>query len=193
MVIERALLKARFVKNRTRTCFVDGAERGVAVAPGLRRRRAFNAYVPTLHFDKVLRRQLDGITNPLALSRGEICVHAVMAPAHGALNSIRWGNIAMKISRILPVAGIVSQLACGAAFSQAPPIPPGAGAGADRQPPGSHWRNPTYAPPAAAQPSAASRDTRAISVSCSQQANAKGLHGKARKAFRSQCRRSGGH
>ncbi|MGB9051298.1 MAG: PsiF family protein, partial [Pseudolabrys sp.] len=44
-----------------------------------------------------------------------------------------------------------------------------------------------------AQPSAASPDKRAISLSCSQQANAKGLHGKARKAFRSQCMRSGGH
>jgi psiF repeat-containing protein len=99
----------------------------------------------------------------------------------------------MEISRVLPVVGMLTLLACGPAFTQAPPIPPGAGAGADRQPPGSQWRNPTYPPPAAAQPSAASRDKRAISQSCSQQADAKGLHGKARKAFRSQCKRSGGH
>jgi psiF repeat-containing protein len=99
----------------------------------------------------------------------------------------------MKISRILPVVGILTLLACGAAFSQSPQIPPGAGVGVDRQPPGSRFRNPTNPPPTAAQPSATRPDKRAISLSCSQQANAKGLHGKARKAFRSQCMRSGGH
>jgi hypothetical protein len=99
----------------------------------------------------------------------------------------------MKIGRILPVVGIATLLACGAAFSQSPQIPPGAGVGVDRQPPGSRFRNPTNPPPTAAQPSATSPDKRAISLSCSQQANAKGLHGKARKAFRSQCMRSGGH
>jgi psiF repeat len=99
----------------------------------------------------------------------------------------------MKISRIPPVVGILTLLACGAAFSQSPQIPPGAGVGVDRQPPGSRFRNPTNPPPTAAQPSATRPDKRAISLSCSQQANAKGLHGKARKAFRSQCMRSGGH
>ena len=77
----------------------------------------------------------------------------------------------MKIGRILPVVGIATLLACGAAFSQSSPIPPGAGVGVHRQPPGS----------------------RASLLSCSQQADAKHLHGKARKAFRSQCKRSGGH
>jgi hypothetical protein len=99
----------------------------------------------------------------------------------------------MKISRILPVVAILALLACGAAFSQSPQIPPGAGVGVDRQPPGSRFRNPTNPPPAAAQPSATSPGKRASSLSCSQQADARGLHGKARKAFRSQCRRSGGH
>lgn len=94
----------------------------------------------------------------------------------------------MKISRILPVVGILTLLACGAAFAQSPSqIPPGAGVGVDRQPPGSRFRNPTN------PPSTTSPGKRAISQSCSQQANAKGLHGKARKAFRSQCMRSGGH
>jgi hypothetical protein len=98
----------------------------------------------------------------------------------------------MKISRILPVVGILTLLPCGAAFTQSPSqIPPGAGVGVDRQPPGSRWRNPTNSPPAAARPSATSKG--AISLSCSQQADAKGLHGKARKAFRSQCERSAGH
>jgi hypothetical protein len=32
----------------------------------------------------------------------------------------------------------------------------------------------------------------AISKACSEQANAKGLHGKARKAFRAKCKRHGG-
>jgi hypothetical protein len=83
----------------------------------------------------------------------------------------------MNISRILPVAGILTLLACGAALSQSPnQIPPGAGAGVDRQPPGSGWRDPANPP-----------DKRALSLSCSQQADAKGLQGEARKAFRSQC------
>jgi hypothetical protein len=100
----------------------------------------------------------------------------------------------MKIGRILPVVGMLTLLACGAGFTQSPSqIPAGAGVGVDRQPPGSRFRNPTNPPPATAQPSPTSPGKRAISQSCSQQANAKGLHGKARKAFRSQCKRSGGH
>jgi hypothetical protein len=59
----------------------------------------------------------------------------------------------MKISRILPVAGILAMLACGAAFAQSNQIPVGAGAGADRQPPGSGWRDPTNPTPGAAQSS----------------------------------------
>jgi hypothetical protein len=35
-------------------------------------------------------------------------------------------------------------------------------------------------------------DKKAISKSCSDQANAKGLHGKARKKFRSECKQAGG-
>ena len=89
----------------------------------------------------------------------------------------------MKINRILPVAGILTLLASGAAFAQSPnQIPPGAGVGVDRQAPGSGWRD----------PSATGPDKQAISLHCSQQADAKGLQGEARKAFRSQCERSGG-
>jgi hypothetical protein len=100
----------------------------------------------------------------------------------------------MKIGRILPVVGILTLVAGGPAFAQSPnQIPPGAGVGVDRQPPGSRFRNPTNPPPAAAQPSATSAGKRSISLSCSQQADAKHLHGKARKAFRSQCKRRGGH
>lgn len=35
-------------------------------------------------------------------------------------------------------------------------------------------------------------DKKAVSKSCSDQANAKGLHGKARKKFRSECKHTGG-
>ena len=100
----------------------------------------------------------------------------------------------MKIRRILPIAGIMTLLACGGAvFAQTPnQIPMGAGAGVDRQPPGSRFRNPTNPPPAAAQTSAAAAEKKPISLSCSRQADAKGLHGKKRKAFREQCKRDGG-
>ena len=46
------------------------------------------------------------------------------------------------------------------------------------------------AAPAATAP--ASTDKKAISKSCSDQANAQGLHGKARKKFRSACKHNGG-
>jgi hypothetical protein len=51
---------------------------------------------------------------------------------------------------------------------------------------------PAPAPPmqSAAPPSGS--DKSAISKSCSDQANAKGLHGKARKKFRSACKKAGG-
>jgi hypothetical protein len=45
-------------------------------------------------------------------------------------------------------------------------------------------------PPSATTPSPT--DKAAISKACSDQANAKGLHGKARKQFRAACKRRGG-
>jgi hypothetical protein len=47
-------------------------------------------------------------------------------------------------------------------------------------------------PPSGAAPAASAKDKPAISKACSDQANAKGLHGKARKKFRSECKRRGG-
>ena len=41
-------------------------------------------------------------------------------------------------------------------------------------------------------PKAMSAEKKAVSKACSDQANAKGLHGKARKKFRSECKRKGG-
>jgi hypothetical protein len=46
-------------------------------------------------------------------------------------------------------------------------------------------------PPAAA-PAASATDKQAVSKACSDQANAKGLHGKVRKKFRSECKQRGG-
>src|SRR5262245_9043784 len=49
----------------------------------------------------------------------------------------------------------------------------------------------TPSSPSAAAPVASSVDKQAISKACDQ-ANAKGLHGKARKKFRSECKKRGG-
>jgi psiF repeat len=61
---------------------------------------------------------------------------------------------------------------------------------------GSAWaQTSTPAPAPAAAPAAsapAATDKKAISKSCSDQATAKGLHGKARKKFRSDCKHNGG-
>ena len=48
--------------------------------------------------------------------------------------------------------------------------------------------------PAATKPAATAPDAdkKAVSKACSDQATAKGLHGKERKAFRSECKRNGG-
>ena len=51
---------------------------------------------------------------------------------------------------------------------------------------------PAPAVQSAAPPAAASADKKAISKSCTDQANAKGLHGKTRKKFRSDCKKNGG-
>jgi hypothetical protein len=46
--------------------------------------------------------------------------------------------------------------------------------------------------PSPSAPAASPVDKKAISKTCSDQANAKGLHGKARKKFRSECKKRGG-
>ena len=75
--------------------------------------------------------------------------------------------------KIAIAAAILSlAIGTGAAFAQNPP--PAA---------------PTAAP---SQPAAGATDKKAISKSCSDQANAKGLHGKERKKFRSDCKKNGG-
>jgi psiF repeat len=88
----------------------------------------------------------------------------------------------MRLSQTITVSAIVMLLGAGACFAQTPK--PAAGA-----PPAT-----TTAPPPAAPTTAAPADTekQAISKSCSTQATAKGLHGKERKKFRSECKRNGG-
>ena len=89
----------------------------------------------------------------------------------------------MKLNRILPVAGVLTLLA-GAAFAQAN-LPAGGEAGVYRPRPGGHVDVDRTFDPARA-------NERAVSKSCSQQADAQGLHGKARKTSLDKCRRSGG-
>jgi len=69
-------------------------------------------------------------------------------------------------------------LGMGAACAQTTTPAPAAAAPSAQSPP----------PAAAAGPT----DKKAISKSCTDQANAKGLHGKARKKFRSECKKNGG-
>jgi len=71
----------------------------------------------------------------------------------------------MKI--VVCTALVAFSLGLGSAFAQAPATPSGTQAKSDA-------------------------DKQAISKACSDQANAKGLHGKERKTFRSACKKNGG-
>ena len=80
--------------------------------------------------------------------------------------------------RIVIGALLSLMIGVGAAFAQAPAT------------------TPSTTPAPAAQPAAPAKMTsdqkKAISKSCSDQATAKGLHGKARKKFRAECKKNGG-
>ncbi len=77
----------------------------------------------------------------------------------------------------ISVALLSLAIGTGAAFAQTSPAPSAA---------------PTAQPAAPAGGTSGATDRKAISKSCSDQANAKGLHGKARKKFRSECKHNGG-
>jgi psiF repeat len=86
----------------------------------------------------------------------------------------------MTLSKTLMLSAFVVLIGSSAAFAQAPA---------------------TTTKPAAAQPAPAAKaatdkpadaDKKAISKACSDQATAKGLHGKERKTFRSECKKNGG-
>ncbi len=68
----------------------------------------------------------------------------------------------MRFSRSLMLSAFVVLIGSGAAFAQAAPAKP------------------------------TDAEKKAISKTCSDQATAKGLHGKERKAFRSECKKNGG-
>jgi hypothetical protein len=80
----------------------------------------------------------------------------------------------MRFSKTLMLSAFIVLLGSSAVIAQtAPTAKPKAGQSAS-----------------AAKPTDASKQ--AISKACSDQATAKGLHGKPRKAFRSQCKKNGG-
>jgi hypothetical protein len=82
----------------------------------------------------------------------------------------------MTLSKTLMLSALVALIGSGAAFAQAP----------------APTTKPAAAQPAPATDKAADTDKKAISKACSDQATAKGLHGKARKTFRSECKKNGG-
>jgi hypothetical protein len=78
----------------------------------------------------------------------------------------------MRFPKTLMLSAFVVLIGSSAAFAQPAPT-----------------TKPAATKPAAAAPDA---DKKAVSKACSDQATAKGLHGKERKAFRSECKRNGG-
>jgi subtilisin family serine protease len=86
----------------------------------------------------------------------------------------------MRLSMTLMLSAFVVLVGSGAAFAQPAPA--------------TQTTKPAAAAPAApsAKSTAADTDKKAISKACSDQATAKGLHGKERKAFRSECKKNGG-
>jgi|ERR1700761_8154781 hypothetical protein len=98
-----------------------------------------------------------------------------------ALHLITEEKDPMTRSSVVAAALLVFALGTGAAWAedQAPASgsPPAAGKMA----------------PASTAPAMSASEKAAISKSCTDQANAKGLHGKARKKFRSACKKAGGH
>jgi hypothetical protein len=87
----------------------------------------------------------------------------------------------MRSSRGLALSVAVLLLGAGVALAQAP---------ADTKP--ATDSKPAASKPAAATPGGDKADKKAISKACSDQATAKGLHGKERKTFRAECKKNGG-
>jgi psiF repeat len=81
----------------------------------------------------------------------------------------------MKFTSSLAIAGMVALLGASAAMAQTPAPAPAAPAAATK--------------PA---PAAMAGDKAAVSKTCSDQADAKKLHGKERRKFRAECKRTGG-
>jgi hypothetical protein len=88
----------------------------------------------------------------------------------------------MTRSSVVAAALLVFALGAGAASAQDKPAPAGSPPAATGQPPA----------PATTAPAMSASEKAAIAKSCSDQANAKNLHGKKRKKFRSACKKAGG-
>ena len=86
----------------------------------------------------------------------------------------------MTRSSVVAAALLVFALGAGAAWAE--DQPPAAGS-----PPAA-----TSKPAATTAPAMSASEKAAIAKSCIDQANAKGLHGKARKKFRSDCKKNAG-
>jgi hypothetical protein len=86
----------------------------------------------------------------------------------------------MTRSSVVAAALLVFTLGAGAAWAEDQPPAAGSPPAAAKQ------------APATTAPAMSTSEKSAISKSCTDQANAKGLHGKARKKFRSACKKAGG-
>jgi psiF repeat len=102
-----------------------------------------------------------------------LLTEAVACPLYRRVVALCGGAVMMKIcGKIGGIVLLSFAISAGAALAQNPPS-------GTQSPPAAGAQNP---PPAGAM------NKKAISKSCSDQANAKGLHGKARKKFRSDCK-----
>lgn len=94
----------------------------------------------------------------------------------------------MKFSSFLTASALTLALVAGPALAQTPATPAPTPAPAAKSVPAAK-----PAPMAKSAPAAKpSTEKAAISKECSDQANAKGLHGKERKKFRSTCKKNDG-
>ncbi|KQW18933.1 phosphate starvation-inducible protein PsiF [Afipia sp. Root123D2] len=89
----------------------------------------------------------------------------------------------MKISSFCLATAVTSFLLAGSAFAQTTPAPAA-------KPAATAPKAATTAPKAATTTPKAAKPRTAASLECSKQADAKGLHGKERKKFRSECKRN---
>ena len=86
----------------------------------------------------------------------------------------------MKLLPTIALSAGIAIISASAGFAQGPATTA----------PSTAATKPAVATPAAAKPTSAEKA--AISETCSEQADAKNLHGKERKKFRAKCKRSGG-
>lgn len=88
-----------------------------------------------------------------------------------------------NLSTCLAAAAVTAFVLTGTAFAQSTTTAP---AGQSKMAPADKM-----APAGKMAPAKAKPERTALSIECSKQADAKGLHGKERKKFRSECKKSG--